>query len=55
MNKVEEARRPLILLRLARALVWAYFNGYRPVPGYTICQREGDGFLYLAVQMEKRP
>ena len=53
MDKISAARNPAILLKLSRALLWAWWNGYRPVPGYTVCEREENGDLYLAVQMTK--
>jgi hypothetical protein len=53
MDKVEAARSPFILLRLAKALTWAFLRGYRPVPGYTVTVREQNGDLYLAVQMTR--
>lgn len=52
-EKIKRARNPTILLKLARALVWAWWHGYRPIPGYTVCELEENGDLYLAIQMTK--
>lgn len=52
-SRLEAAADPAVLLRLSQALKWAYWNGYRPVPGFTVCEREENGDLYVAVQMTK--
>lgn len=52
-DRVKAAEDPSVLYTLAKALMWAWWNGYRPVPGYTVCAREANGDLYLAVQMTK--
>lgn len=54
MDKIKAASDASILIKLSKALMWAWWNGYRPVPGYTVCEREENGDLYLAVQMTKR-
>ncbi|QIG76911.1 hypothetical protein EVC30_082 [Rhizobium phage RHph_Y1_11] len=54
-SKLEEAAKPVVIRRLANSLLWAYRNGYRPVPGYTVCERREDGTIYVAIEMTKEP
>lgn len=50
---LEEASDPAVILKQIRRLRWAYNNGYRPVPGYTVAEKHGDGRIYLAIELEK--
>jgi hypothetical protein len=37
----------------ARSLRWALNRGYTERRGYTVCQRETDGSVYIAVWLDK--
>lgn len=49
----EHASHPDRIREMAAALMWAYRNGYRPVPGYTVSEQRSDGTIYIAVEMTK--
>lgn len=38
-------------LWLARQLFRLWLRGYKQVPGYTVCERERSGDVYIAVQL----
>lgn len=44
---------PTVIWNLVSSLIWAWWRGYRPVPGYTVCEKEPNGDLYIAIQMTK--
>lgn len=53
LTKLQHASHPRRISEISGALMWAYRNGYRPVPGYTVCERREDGTLYVAIEMTK--
>lgn len=53
LTPLQRAAQPRRILDIANSLKWAYLNGYRPVPGYTVCERREDGTLYVAIEMTR--